>query len=311
MPIKIPDRLPAAKLLKQEQIFLMPETRAAGQDIRPLRIALLNLMPNKQATEEQFLRLIGNTPLQVEVTLLYTESRVPKHTSWEYLTEFYTSFEEIKDKRYDGLIVTGAPVERLPFEEVTYWAELTKIFDWAKNRVNSSIFICWGAQAALYHYYGVPKYPLPRKMFGVFAQRKLAPNEILLRGFDDVFFIPQSRHTEIRVEDIEKRADLAILAASDDSGAGILASRDRSLIFVTGHMEYDPDTLKTEYFRDLENGLTIDLPRNYFVSDDDPSGDVTVKWRAHSHLLFANWLNYCVYQTTPYDVNKIGEIRAQ
>ncbi|GHU53256.1 homoserine O-succinyltransferase [Clostridia bacterium] len=305
MPIKIPDNLPAGKQLEQEDIFLMDETHAYKQDIRPLKIALLNLMPRKQVTEEQILRLIGNTPLQVEVTLLYMETHEHKHTSLEYFTNFYTPFADIEGMKFDGLIITGAPVEQMPFEEVSYWAELTKILSWCDKNVNSVMSICWGAQAALYYYYGIPKYPLDKKMFGVFPHKKCRKGEILMRGFDEIFFTPHSRHTEIHREDILKIPNLKLLAESEESGVCIVANETNTRVFITGHPEYDPITLKEEYERDLAKNLPIEPPKHYF-EDDDPAKSPVVRWRAHAHIFFANWLNYCVYQTTPYDISKIG-----
>lgn len=306
MPIKVPDNLPAKEILQTENIFVMDESRAYHQDIRPLQIGILNLMPKKQDTEVQLLRLIGNTALQTEVTLLHMESHVSKNTPKEYLSAFYTVFENIKHKKLDGMIITGAPIEHLHFDEVNYWPELVKVMDWCKTNVNSTMFICWGAQAGLYHYYGIPKYPLSEKLFGIFKHVRCNKNAILTRGFDDVFYVPHSRHTDIKREDVLKVKELELLSESEESGVYIAASRDGKQIFVTGHSEYDPLTLKEEYERDLSKGLKIDMPKNYF-KDDDPSKDPVVTWRGHSHLLFANWLNYCVYQETPYDINQIGE----
>ncbi len=303
MPIKIPDQLPAKDILKSENIFIMDEDRAAHQDIRPLQIAILNLMPTKIATETQLLRLLGNTSLQVEVTLIRTNSHQSKNTPEEHLLNFYQTFHEIKDRRFDALIVTGAPVEQMEFEQVDYWEELKSIMDWGFKNVFSLFFICWGAQAALYHQFGVPKYPLPSKQFGVFRHRVAEKNIKLLRGFDDQFYAPHSRHTEIRREDIEKVPELKILAESDEAGVYIAASRDGRQVFVTGHSEYDPMTLKKEYDRDVAAGLPIAVPVNYYP-DDDPSKDPVVRWRGHAHLLFANWINYYVYQETPYDLSQ-------
>ncbi|MBC8535102.1 homoserine O-acetyltransferase MetA [Feifania hominis] len=302
MPVKIPNDLPAAATLAKENIFVMTENRAVTQDIRPLKIAILNLMPTKEVTETQLLRLIGNTPLQVSVTLLYTASHTPKHTTRQYLESFYRTFDDIGTEKFDGLIVTGAPVELKEFEQVEYWQELCRIMDWADRNVYSTIYLCWGAQAALYHYYGVNKYPLPKKMFGVFENRVLKPRNKLLRGFDDVFYAPQSRHTEVRAADIAKVRDLEILASSDEAGVYLVASRDGRRVFVTGHSEYDYDTLDREYRRDVKKGLPIEIPRNYYPGDD-PSERPRVIWRAHSNALFLNWLNYCVYQETPYDLD--------
>ena len=300
MPVKIPDSLPARGILEAENVFLIEEHRAVHQDIRPLRIAILNLMPTQVATETQLLRLLGNTPIQVEVTLLHTASHEAKNTSAEHLLEHYVSFEEVRHQSFDGLIVTGAPVETLPFESVDYWPELKELLDWARTNVFSSLFICWGAQAALYHYYGVPKYPLPEKMFGVFPHRLNVPHERIVQGFDDVFFAPHSRHTEIHRADILADPRLMLLAESDEAGVYMVQTADHRQVFVTGHSEYDPCTLQGEYARDLGKGLPIGLPQNYFPADD-PSKQPLVRWRSHANLLFSNWLNYFVYQETPYE----------
>ncbi len=299
MPVKIPSTLPARATLESENVFVMGEERAAHQDIRPMRVAILNLMPTKVATETQLLRLIGNSPLQVDITLLHTASYESRNTAAEHLLEHYTTFDRIRDQKFDGLIITGAPVEQMPFESVDYWPEIAAIVDWADRAVSSTLNICWGAQAALYHRYGIPKYPLERKMFGVFEHRALAPRERLLRGFDDVFLAPHSRHTEVRRADIERVDDLAILSESDEAGVYIVASRDGRHVFVTGHSEYDPLTLKAEYDRDVAKHLPIDVPRNYFPGDD-PTQPPLVRWRGHANLLFSNWLNYHVYQVTPF-----------
>lgn len=304
MPVKIPSTLPARATLEAENVFVMGEERAAHQDIRPLRVAILNLMPTKIATETQILRLLGNSPLQVDVTLLRTATYEPRHSSADHLLHHYTTFEEVSGQKFDGLIITGAPVEQLEFEAVDYWRELTRIIDWAETNVVSTFNICWGAQAALYHRYGVPKYPLARKMFGVFEHRTLAPSERLLRGFDDAFMAPHSRHTEIRRADLEKVPNLKILAESDAAGIYIVQSTDQRHVFITGHSEYDPFTLKAEYDRDVGNGLPIDVPRNYYPRDD-PSKTPQVCWRGHASLLYANWLNYYVYQVTPFDPREI------
>ncbi|GIV63868.1 MAG: homoserine O-succinyltransferase [Bellilinea sp.] len=304
MPIKIPNALPAREILASENIFVMDEERAIHQDIRPLRIAILNLMPTKIATETQLLRLLGNTPLQVEIALMRTASHHSKNTPEDHLLTFYRTFDEMKHEKYDGFIVTGAPVEHLPFEEVDYWRELQEIIEWSRQNVFSTFFICWGAQAALYHQYGIPKYPLPQKMFGVFEHTFVRRNVPLLRGFDDVFFAPHSRHTEIRREDILQVPELEILSESPRAGVYIVIRRDGRQIFVTGHSEYDPLTLKYEYDRDVALGLPIQVPENYYPHDD-PTCPPIVRWRAHSSLLFANWLNYYVYQETPYDLNQI------
>ena len=304
MPIKIPNTLPAAETLKNENIFVMPEDRALHQDIRPLRIALLNLMPTKIATETQFLRLLGNTPIQVEVTLLRTGSHHSRNTSEEHLLTFYQTFDQVRDQRFDALILTGAPVEHLPFEQVDYWPELVEIMDWGLENVFALLYVCWGAQAGLYHHFGVPKYPLPAKQFGVFRHRLTRPNVPLLRGYDDEFFAPHSRHTEVRREDILAVPDLELLAESDEAGVYLAASRNGRQIFITGHSEYDPLTLKKEYDRDVAAGLPIHVPVNYYP-DDDPTRAPVVRWRGHSHLLFANWINYYVYQETPYDLSRL------
>ena len=304
MPIKIPNNLPAAETLSGENIFVMTEERAVHQDIRPLRIAILNLMPTKIVTETQLVRLIGNTPIQVDVVLLHPKSHTSKNTPEEHLFNFYRTFDEVKDERFDGLIITGAPVENLPFDQVNYWEELTKIMEWSLHNVYSTFHICWGAQAGLYYHFGIPKYPLDEKMFGVFRHRVSKKNTMLLRGFDDEFYAPHSRHTEIRRKDIEKVNELDILSESDEAGIYIVKTRGGRQIFVTGHSEYDPLTLKSEYDRDAAKGLDIKVPVNYFP-DDDPKQAPIVKWRGHANLLYANWLNYYVYQETPYDLNEL------
>jgi len=302
MPVIIPDTLPARNILEEENIFVMGEYRAKRQDIRPLRLVLLNLMPTKIATETQILRLLSNSALQVEVILLHMDSHLSKNTSVEHLLAHYCSFDQIKENKFDGLLITGAPVEHLPFEEVDYWSELQEILDWSGTNTFSTLHICWAAQAGLYHRYGIPKYPLLEKMFGVFPHRVLVRNEDLLRGFDDLFYAPHSRHTEIRREDIDREIDLEILAESDEAGVYIVASKDRRQFYITGHSEYDPCTLKNEYQRDVDKGLPIAIPKNYYL-DDDPERPPQVRWRGHAHLLFSNWLNYYVYQTNPYDVH--------
>lgn len=304
MPVKIPITLPARETLERENIFIMDEERALHQDIRPLRVAILNLMPTKIATETQLLRLLSNSALQVEVTLLHTATHDAKNTDAVHLLNHYLTFEDIRGEKFDGLIVTGAPVEQMPFEEVDYWNELTQIFDWAENNVESTFYICWGAQAGLYYRYGLPKYDLPHKIFGVFEHRVLSRTEKLLRGFDDIFLAPHSRHTEVRRVDIQKVGDLQMLAESDEAGVYIAGSKDGRHLFVTGHSEYDPFTLKGEYDRDVNKGLPIHVPKNYYPGDD-PTQVPTVRWRGHANLLFSNWLNYYVYQVTPYDVNQI------
>jgi homoserine O-succinyltransferase len=304
MPVKIPNTLPARATLEREHIFVMDEERAVHQDIRALRVAILNLMPTKVATETQLLRLLSNSALQVEVTLLHTATHEAKNTDADHLLNHYLTFDSVRAEKFDGLIITGAPVEQMPFEEVDYWTELTRIFDWTDTNVESTFYICWGAQAGLYHRYGIPKYDLPYKMFGVFEHCVLTPHESLLRGFDDVFLAPHSRHTEIRRTDIEKVGDLQLLAESDDAGVYIAGSKDGRHLFITGHSEYDPLTLKTEYDRDVNKGLPINIPKNYYPNDD-PTRPPNVRWRGHANLLFSNWLNYYVYQVTPYDVSQI------
>jgi homoserine O-succinyltransferase len=304
MPVRIPETLPARAILEQENIFVMGEERARHQDIRPLRVGILNLMPTKIVTETQLLRLLGNSPLQVDVTLIHMASHFSKNVPEEHLINHYRSFAQVRRRKFDGLVVTGAPVEHLPFEEVDYWPELTDILDWAETNVFASMYVCWGSQAALYHYYGIPKHPLPEKMFGVFPHRVLDRHQRLLRGFDDEFLAPHSRHTEIRRADIERIPQLVILAESDRAGVYLLASRDGRKTFITGHSEYDPLTLKSEYDRDVGKGLPITVPINYFP-EDDPSRPPVVRWRSHAALLFANWLNYHVYQSTPYDIRQI------
>ncbi len=300
MPIKIPNDLPATATLQSENIFVMTETRAVTQDIRPLEILILNLMPTKIDTETQFARLLGNTPLQVHLEFMHTKSHIAKHVSAEHLFTFYKTFDEIKDRRYDGMVITGAPVELMPFEEVEYWDELCQIMEWSKTNVHSTLHICWGAQAGLYYHYGIPKYPLPQKLFGVFPHRVEYKHPILLRGFDDVFMAPHSRHTTILREDIERVPELKIAASSDEAGIYAVFTAGGRQVFLTGHSEYDPDTLKREYERDKALGLPIAVPKNYFPNDDDTQPPL-VTWRGHANLLFSNWLNYFVYQTTPYD----------
>ncbi|HEY3312413.1 MAG TPA: homoserine O-succinyltransferase [Anaerolineales bacterium] len=304
MPVKIPNTLPARAILESENVFVMGEDRAAHQDIRPLQVAILNLMPTKISTETQLLRLLGNSSLQVDVTLLHTATHEAKNTDADHLLNHYETFENVHDQKFDGLVITGAPVEQMEFEEVDYWPELVSIMDWAETNVESTFFICWGAQAGLYHHYGIPKYPLPAKMFGVFEHHNLAPSEKLLRGFDDVFLAPHSRHTEIRRADLEKVPELQILAESDKAGIYIVGSKDGRHLFITGHSEYDPLTLKGEYERDVNKGLPINIPDNYFPNDD-PARQPQVRWRSHANLLYANWLNYYVYQVTPYDPREI------
>lgn len=305
MPVIIPAALPAAEILTNEQIFVMHEQRAKAQDIRPLRLAIVNLMPTKIVTETQLLRLISNTALQVEVDLIRMKSHTSKNVSEEHLQTFYKDFDDIKENRYDGMIITGAPVEQMSFQEVNYWDELKDIFDFADKNVFSSLFICWGAQAALYHYYGIPKYQLPQKRFGVYEHEVMKERPIV-RGFDDVFYAPHSRHTEFRAGDVAKVEELEIVAQSQEAGVYLVASRDGHRIFVSGHCEYDPLTLDAEYKRDQGQGKEIAIPKNYYPNDD-PSCTPVVRWRSHGNLLFSNWLNYYVYQETPYDLSKLDE----
>ena len=305
MPIKIPNELPATKTLTEENIFVMTETRALTQDIRPLQIAIVNLMPTKIDTETQLLRLLGNTSLQVETELIKMQSHVSKNTSAEHLTAFYKTFPEIRERNFDGMIITGAPVEQLPFEEVEYWDELCGIMEWSKDHVHSTFHICWGAQAALYYHFGIPKYPLKEKLFGVFRHHAERKNYILLRGFDDVFMAPHSRHTTVRREDLEACGKLKILASSEEAGVYAAITDNGRQVFIMGHSEYDRDTLAREYMRDKNAGLPIEVPKNYFPDNDDTREPV-VSWRSHANLLYANWLNYLVYQTTPYDLNEIS-----
>jgi len=300
MPIKIPDKLPAFEVLKRENVFVMEENRAIHQDIRPLRIGILNLMPLKINTEIHLIRLLANTPLQVEADLLQTSSYSPKNTPAEHMKMFYKSFDEVKHRKYDGLIITGAPVEQLEFEKVNYWEELKQIMDWAQTNVTSTLYICWAVQAALYHFYGIPKYPMERKRFGIYEHRLNNKTAPIVQGFDDIFLAPHSRHTETRREDVLKRPELEIISESDEAGVYIIASKDGKQIYVTGHAEYDPLTLKEEYERDKAKGLQIDIPENYFPDNNSNSFPI-VRWRSHANLLFSNWLNYYVYQITPYD----------
>jgi homoserine O-succinyltransferase len=305
MPINIPNNLPAFETLQNENIFVMSEERARTQDIRPLRIAIMNLMPTKIVTETQILRLIGNSPLQVDVELLHPKTYVSKNTPVEHLRLFYKTFDDVKDQKFDGLIITGAPVEKMEFEEVDYWDELKALMDWSVTNVFSTFHICWGAQAGLYHHYGIKKYPLEKKMFGVFPHTVNEKYVKLFRGFDDIFYVPQSRHTEVRKADIEKIDSLKILSESTESGVYIVCSKDGKQIFVTGHSEYDANTLRDEYFRDLNKGLEIEVPKNYFLNDN-PDNPPIVNWRGHANLLYVNWLNYYVYQETPYDLDTMN-----
>ena len=305
MPIKIPADLPATETLHNENIFVMTESRALTQDIRPLKILILNLMPTKIATETQLARLLGNSPLQVEPEFLQTASYVPKNTSAEHMIAFYKHFDEVKNNKYDGLIITGAPVEQMPFEEVEYWDELCRIMEWSKTNVTSTFHICWGAQAGLYYHYGIRKYPLDKKLFGVFLHKAEHKRSMLLRGFDDEFWVPHSRHTTVLREDIEKHPELKILASSDEAGVYAVATERGKQIFITGHSEYDADTLKKEYLRDKNAGLPIEVPKNYFTDDDDTKEPI-VRWRSHANLIYSNWLNYFVYQITPYNIDEIN-----
>lgn len=307
MPINIPNDLPAYTVLNNENIFVKTDAAASSQDIRPLKIAMLNLMPKKIETETQIMRLLSNTPLQVDIELVQTASHKSKNTSQEHLIKFYKTFEDIKNERYDGLIITGAPVEQMPYESVDYWEELCEIMKWSKTNVFSTFHICWGAQAGLYYHYGIPKYELKQKMFGIFPHKAEVVNHPLLRGFDETFFVPHSRHTEVRREDIERVSALKILTASPRSGVHIIADRTNRQFFVTGHSEYDRFTLKNEYFRDVEKGLQIAVPENYFPYND-PSQPPHFNWRCHANLMFSNWLNYCVYQETPFDLDKLEPI---
>lgn len=304
MPVKIPDDLPAASVLESENIFVMSERRAETQDIRPLNILILNLMPTKVETETQLLRCLSNSPLQTNVELLQTATHESKNTSAEYLNRFYRTFDEIKDRKYDGMIITGAPLENIDFDEVDYWDELCMIMDWTQTNVYATLYICWGAMAGLHHHYGIPKYKLPSKVSGIFEYRLLTPNEPLVRGFDDRFFMPQSRHTEVRAKDILENPHLHIVCTSDESGVGIVQS-ERNQTFITGHFEYDARTLAYEYERDLNAGKNPHVPDHYF-EDDDPHKDPIVRWRSHATLFFTNWLNYYVYQLTPYNLEDIG-----
>jgi len=304
MPINVPDKLPAIEVLKQENIFVIDESRAAHQDIRPLRIGILNLMPVKETTETQLIRMLSNNPLQVEIELLHIASHESKNTSQEHLKAFYKGFEHIKDKKFDGMIITGAPIEHLEFEEVTYWKEIQEIMNWTAKNVTSTLFICWAAQAGLYHFYNIPKYKLPAKMFGVFSHKVKNPILPLVRGFDDIFMAPHSRHTEVRRSDIEKISELQIVAESESAGVHIVMAKEGRQIFVTGHSEYDPFTLKAEYDRDIKKGLSVDIPKNYFVNNN-PKNQPIVTWRSHANLFYSNWLNYYVYQITPFNIDTI------
>lgn len=304
MPLRLPDRLPAIELLKHENIFVMDDSRAHMQDIRPLKIAILNLMPLKITTETDLIRLLSNTPLQIEVSFMKLKSHTPKNTPIEHMMMFYRVFEEMRHEKYDGMIVTGAPVEQLPYEEVSYWDEVTDIFAWARTHVTSTLYICWAAQAGLYFHYGIPKYPLEKKMFGIFPQYTLNPQLPIFRGFDDVFEMPHSRHTELHREDILAHPDLQLIAESPESGVSMVMARGGREFFITGHLEYAPDTLDREYRRDKDVRDDVEMPINYYRNDDPEQGP-KVTWRAHANLLYSNWINYYVYQETPYDINKI------
>ena len=305
MPIRIPDSLPATTILENENIFVMTEYRAFHQDIRPLKLLILNLMPTKIVTETQLLRKLSNSPLQVEVELLHTSSHISQNTDADHLSSFYTTFSNIKSQKYDGMIITGAPVENLDFTDVDYWDELCEIMEWSKTHVHSTLHICWGSQAGLYYHYGVPKYSLEQKLFGVFPHTALKKQSPLFRGFDDEFYIPHSRYTENRAEDILAKSELELLAVSPQAGVFAVKSRDNRHFFISGHPEYDPETLALEYFRDVNKGLDIQVPANYFPGDD-PTNPPLVRWRSAAQLFYTNWLNYYVYQTTPYDINAIN-----
>lgn len=307
MPIRVQNNLPAIKTLGGENIFVMTENRALTQDIRPLKILILNLMPTKIATETQLLRMLGNSPLQVDISFMHMKSHSSKNTSKSHIETFYGTFDDFKNQKFDGMVITGAPVETLEFEEVDYWDELCRIMEWSKRNVTSTFHICWGAQAALYYHYGIKKYPLEKKVFGVFKHQVVPEkkHKMLLRGFDDEFYAPHSRHTEFREEDINRVPELEILAKSEEAGVYIVTAKSERQFFITGHSEYDADTLAKEYYRDKDKGLEIDMPKNYFPSDD-PNAAPIMKWRAHANLLYSNWLNYFVYQTTPYNIDEIS-----
>lgn len=304
MPLRLPDKLPAIELLKRENIFVMDNTRATTQDIRPLKIVVLNLMPLKITTETDLIRLLSNTPLQMEVSFMKLKSHTPKNTPIEHMMMFYRDFESMRDEKFDGMIITGAPVEQLEFEDVNYWDEITTIFDWARNHVTSTLYICWAAQAGLYYHYNIPKYSLPKKMFGVFRQHTLCPQLPIFRGFDDVFYMPHSRHTEVHKEDILANPDLTLIADSPENGVSIVMARGGREFFITGHMEYAANTLDKEYKRDKDIRDDVDIPVNYY-RDNNPDNEPLVTWRAHANLLYQNWINYYIYQETPYDINKI------
>ena len=304
MPLNLPSRLPAVEILKSENIFVMDSQQASTQDIRPFRIVILNLMPLKITTETDLIRLLSNTPLQIEVDFLKISGHISKNTPVEHMMTFYKDFSTLRNENYDGMIITGAPVEQMPFEEVDYWKEVSEIFDWARTHVTSTLYICWAAQAGLYHFYGVPKYPLPQKMFGIFKHKVYDHQNPIFRGFDDEFYVPHSRHTEVRKSDIEKVPELTLLSESEESGVYMVMARGGREFFITGHSEYSPYTLDTEYRRDLDKGLPIEMPLNYYRNNDPKEGPL-VRWRGHANLLFSNWLNYFVYQQTPYDIREI------
>lgn len=306
MPLRLPDQLPAIDILKQENIFVMGYKRADSQQIRPLRIAILNLMPIKITTETDFIRILSNSALQVQLEFMKIKSHTSKNTPVEHMMTFYRDFEEMRKEKYDGLIVTGAPLEQMDYEEVTYWSELQDVFNWAHRNVTSTIYVCWAALAALYHFYDVPKYSTNGKVFGVFPHTMLAPGDPLFRGFDDEFYMPHSRHSMVRKEDVEAVSALSVLAESADAGVSVMSARNGREIFITGHLEYAPDTLDAEYKRDVAKRLPISMPKNYY-RDDDPSKEPVVRWRAAANLLYTNWLNYYVYQQTPYNINEISE----
>ena len=304
MPLRLPDKLPAIDLLKKENIFVMDESRAHNQEIRPLKIVILNLMPLKITTETDLIRLLSNTPLQLEINFMKLRSHTPKNTPVEHMMMFYKDFDILKEQKWDGMIVTGAPVETMPFEDVAYWGEIKAIFDWARTHVTSTLYICWAAQAGLYHFYDIPKYPLQKKMFGIFPQHTLVAALPIFRGFDDVFAMPHSRHTEVRRDDIARDNRLTVIAESEESGVSIVMARNGREFYVTGHMEYAPDTLDKEYRRDIGKRDDVEMPKNYY-QNDNPDNWPVVTWRAHANLLFSNWINYYVYQETPYDISKI------
>jgi homoserine O-succinyltransferase/O-acetyltransferase len=310
VPVNIPRALPARVTLESENVFVMTERRAGHQDIRPLRIAIVNLMPTKITTETQLLRLLGNTPLQVQITFLRMGSHESRNTASEHLEAFYATFDEVREQKFDGLVITGAPVELLPFEDVDYWPELCDLMNWSTTHVFSTLHVCWGAQAALYHHYGIPKFPLDEKMFGIFGHRVLDPHSEILRGFDDVFPAPHSRHTEVRADDVAAVPELQLLSDSVEAGVYLVATSDNRQLFVTGHPEYDRFTLRTEYQRDVSRGLPIEVPRDYFP-ENDPTREPVMTWRSHAYLLYANWLNYCVYQRTPFDLGSIPDAQSR